>query len=162
MVLMAFGENKAGVVRQAVEGPVSEQVAASYLQEHPDAAAYVDYAAAAGTLWSRRGATLRSRCGVGPCCGHAVWPRCGAALRPARARRCTAVHIVATPWVAKGLESAGGRWPRDHRWRLPACLPACLFHAGLTRVQCPWVLGPIAWDATQVKKAACWLAQQVC
>ncbi|EFN53574.1 hypothetical protein CHLNCDRAFT_6736, partial [Chlorella variabilis] len=85
MVLMAFGENKAGVVRQAVEGPVSEQVAASYLQEHPDAAAYVDYAAAAGTLWSRR----------------------------------------------------------------------------LTRVQCPWVLGPIAWDATQVKKAACWLAQQV-
>ncbi|KAI7836737.1 hypothetical protein COHA_009375 [Chlorella ohadii] len=79
IILMAFGENKAAIVRQAVEGPVSEQVAASYLQEHPDAVAFLDYAAA----------------------------------------------------------------------------------AGLTRVQCPWVLGPIQWTDTQVKKAVVWLAQQV-
>ena len=33
--------------------------------------------------------------------------------------------------------------------------------AGLTRVQCPWVLGPIQWREPQVKKAVCWLSQQV-
>lgn len=33
--------------------------------------------------------------------------------------------------------------------------------AGLARVQCPWVLGPICWDEAHVKKAACWLSQQV-
>ncbi|KAL4427134.1 hypothetical protein ABPG77_001138 [Micractinium sp. CCAP 211/92] len=79
VILIAFGENKAGVAAQAVEGPVTPGVAASYLQEHPDATVYLDYAAA----------------------------------------------------------------------------------AGLTRVRCPWVLGPILWDETQVKKAATWLAQKV-
>ena len=33
--------------------------------------------------------------------------------------------------------------------------------AGLTRVQCPWVLGPILWEERQVKKAVCWLSRQV-
>ena len=49
VVLMVFGENKAGMVRLVVEGPVSEQVPASYLQDHPHATAYLDYGAAAGT-----------------------------------------------------------------------------------------------------------------
>eukprot|EP00887_Chlorella_sp_A99_P007017 scaffold2.g7017.t1 len=79
LLLVAFGENKAGAVAQAVEGPVSSQAAASFLQQHPQAQILVDYAAA----------------------------------------------------------------------------------AGLARVACPWVLGPIHWDATQVNKAAVWLAQQV-
>ncbi|HVS73565.1 MAG TPA: glucosamine-6-phosphate deaminase [Phycisphaerae bacterium] len=47
VVLMAFGEHKAGVVRQAVEGPVTSSVAASFLQEHPHARVVVDEAAAA-------------------------------------------------------------------------------------------------------------------
>ena len=51
---MAFGENKAGIVKEAVEGPVSDRVAASYLQQHPGALVMLDYAAAAGVstfLW---------------------------------------------------------------------------------------------------------------
>ena len=48
ILLMAFGENKATVVREAVEGPVTPHVAASYLQQHSDATVLLDYAAAAG------------------------------------------------------------------------------------------------------------------
>ncbi len=47
VVLMAFGEHKAGVVREAVEGPVTPSVAASFLQEHDDALVVLDEAAAA-------------------------------------------------------------------------------------------------------------------
>ena len=45
--LLAFGEHKAPIVRRAVEGEVSGAVAASFLQEHPSAAFYLDEAAAA-------------------------------------------------------------------------------------------------------------------
>ena len=56
VVLMAFGEHKAAIVREAVEGPVSPSVAASFLQEHPDARFVLDPASAAaltrfGTPW---------------------------------------------------------------------------------------------------------------
>jgi glucosamine-6-phosphate deaminase len=47
VILMAWGENKAPVVREAVEGPVSSGVAASYLQEHANARVVLDTAAAA-------------------------------------------------------------------------------------------------------------------
>ena len=47
VVLMAWGENKAPVVQQAVEGPINSIVAASYLQEHPNARMVLDRAAAA-------------------------------------------------------------------------------------------------------------------
>ena len=47
VVLLAFGEHKAGIVRRAVEGDVSNAVAASYLQQHPDALFVLDRAAAA-------------------------------------------------------------------------------------------------------------------
>src|SRR5690606_13825922 len=47
IVLMAFGEGKAAIVAQAVEGPVTPAVAASFLQEHPNATVYLDSAAAA-------------------------------------------------------------------------------------------------------------------
>ena len=47
VLLMAFGEHKAAIVREAVEGPVSPSVAASFLQEHPDARFVLDPASAA-------------------------------------------------------------------------------------------------------------------
>ncbi|GIW73079.1 MAG: glucosamine-6-phosphate deaminase [Planctomycetota bacterium] len=46
VVLMALGEHKARIVAQAVEGPVSAGVPASYLQQHPDATVVLDRAAA--------------------------------------------------------------------------------------------------------------------
>jgi glucosamine-6-phosphate deaminase len=47
IILMAFGENKAPVIARAVEGPVTASVAASFLQQHPDATFMLDSAAAA-------------------------------------------------------------------------------------------------------------------
>ncbi|MEM7145661.1 MAG: glucosamine-6-phosphate deaminase [Verrucomicrobiota bacterium] len=45
IVLMAWGENKAHVVAQSVEGPISDSIPASFLQEHPDTTFLVDQAA---------------------------------------------------------------------------------------------------------------------
>ncbi len=47
IILMAFGEHKAPVIAQAIEGPVTNSVAASFLQQHPDAQIILDRAAAA-------------------------------------------------------------------------------------------------------------------
>lgn len=47
IVLLAWGGKKADIVRQAVEGPVSDQVSASFLQTHPDACFFLDEPAAA-------------------------------------------------------------------------------------------------------------------
>lgn len=47
IILMACGEQKAPIIAQAVEGPVTEAVAASFLQGHADAGVYLDRAAAA-------------------------------------------------------------------------------------------------------------------
>ena len=46
VVLLAFGEHKAPVIRRAVEGEISASVAASYLQQHPSARIVLDTAAA--------------------------------------------------------------------------------------------------------------------
>ena len=46
VVLLAFGEQKADIVRQAIEGPVTSAVPASFLQEHPQARFALDEAAA--------------------------------------------------------------------------------------------------------------------
>lgn len=46
VLLMAWGESKADVIKQAVEGPVNEQVPASYLQAHPSTTFVIDEAAA--------------------------------------------------------------------------------------------------------------------
>ena len=46
VVLLAFGEQKATIIKQAVEGPVTQTVAASFLQEHATARFVVDLAAA--------------------------------------------------------------------------------------------------------------------
>jgi len=42
LVLMAWGENKAGMVAKALEGPVTEAISASFLQGHPDARFFID------------------------------------------------------------------------------------------------------------------------
>ncbi|HEX4054394.1 MAG TPA: glucosamine-6-phosphate deaminase [Tepidisphaeraceae bacterium] len=47
VILMAFGEGKAAIVAAAVEGPLTDSVAASFLQEHPNAEVILDDAAAA-------------------------------------------------------------------------------------------------------------------
>src|SRR5215212_131478 len=47
VVIMAFGEHKAATVRKAVEEPMTDAVAASFLQNHPDATFILDQAAAA-------------------------------------------------------------------------------------------------------------------
>jgi glucosamine-6-phosphate deaminase len=44
--LLAFGEGKASVIAQAIEGEVSKSIAASFLQEHPNAKIVMDDAAA--------------------------------------------------------------------------------------------------------------------
>ena len=47
IVLIATGEHKAAIVQRAVEGEVSVQVAATFLQRHPAATVYLDAAASA-------------------------------------------------------------------------------------------------------------------
>jgi glucosamine-6-phosphate deaminase len=47
VILLATGEHKAKIIHRAVEGPIDPDVAATYLQEHPDATIYVDPPAAA-------------------------------------------------------------------------------------------------------------------
>ena len=42
LVLLAFGEHKAPIVRRAAEEPITNSVAASFLQEHPDARFVLD------------------------------------------------------------------------------------------------------------------------
>jgi glucosamine-6-phosphate deaminase len=47
IALVATGEHKAAIIRRAVEGEQDPDVAATYLQQHPNAVFYVDFAAAA-------------------------------------------------------------------------------------------------------------------
>ena len=47
IVLMAWGEGKAAIIRRAVEGEVTPSVAASFLQQHPQARIVLDAPAAA-------------------------------------------------------------------------------------------------------------------
>ena len=46
IILIATGEHKAHIIRRAVEGDIRPQVVASYLQQHSNAAIYVDPSAA--------------------------------------------------------------------------------------------------------------------
>ncbi|MDZ7879607.1 MAG: glucosamine-6-phosphate deaminase [Saprospiraceae bacterium] len=47
VIMMAWGEGKAPVVRRAVEGEISDVVPATYLQKHPNATVILDVAASA-------------------------------------------------------------------------------------------------------------------
>ncbi|KAB2637686.1 MAG: glucosamine-6-phosphate deaminase [Verrucomicrobia bacterium] len=46
IVLLAWGERKAAIVNTALNGPLTEQVSASFLQEHPNTSFYLDHGAA--------------------------------------------------------------------------------------------------------------------
>lgn len=48
VVLLAFGEHKAGIVRKALEDGISEAITASFLQDHPNATFVLDQSAAGG------------------------------------------------------------------------------------------------------------------
>lgn len=48
IILMATGEGKSNIIRRAVEEPVCDEVTASYLQEHPRSAIFLDSGAAGG------------------------------------------------------------------------------------------------------------------
>lgn len=61
IILMAWGEEKAGVVQRVVEGELSDQVPASHLQEHPNIEVVIDENAA-GLLTREQTPWL-----VGPC-----------------------------------------------------------------------------------------------
>jgi len=47
VLLLAFGEQKSPIIQRAIEGPITDTVAASFLQEHPNAEMILDRAAAA-------------------------------------------------------------------------------------------------------------------
>lgn len=47
IILMAWGEGKAKVIARTIEGDISEQVPATYLQRHPNARIFLDMAASA-------------------------------------------------------------------------------------------------------------------
>ncbi|HEY3245520.1 MAG TPA: glucosamine-6-phosphate deaminase [Phycisphaerae bacterium] len=42
VILLAFGEQKAPIIKQTVEGPVTDAVPATYLQQHPSAHVFAD------------------------------------------------------------------------------------------------------------------------
>jgi glucosamine-6-phosphate deaminase len=46
VLLLAWGESKAPILRAAIEGPETDAVPASFLQRHPDCGCYVDQASA--------------------------------------------------------------------------------------------------------------------
>ncbi len=53
VLLLALGEHKAPVIRETVQGPLTDRVPATFLQDHPDATVLVDAAAAKElTYWS--------------------------------------------------------------------------------------------------------------
>ncbi len=46
IILMAWGEGKASIIKKTLEGPVTDSVPATYLQQHPNTAVILDEAAA--------------------------------------------------------------------------------------------------------------------
>ena len=50
IVMLAFGEGKANVIAKALEGPVTAQVSASFLQRHPNSLVVLDGASSAKLL----------------------------------------------------------------------------------------------------------------
>ncbi|MBT8035901.1 MAG: glucosamine-6-phosphate deaminase [Verrucomicrobiae bacterium] len=46
IVLMAWGTGKAPILKEAIQGPLNDEVSASFLQEHTDAVCYLDQEAA--------------------------------------------------------------------------------------------------------------------
>jgi glucosamine-6-phosphate deaminase len=105
IALVATGEHKARIVQRAVEGEVHPDVAATYLQEHPNATFYLDPAAA--------GELTRVRT-----------PRCGFTAGPGRSGR----SARRTCWCRSRKTSCAGRSWRSsstsrRRTRRPSPVP---------------------------------------
>ena len=64
VVIMAFGEHKAAIVHKAVEGPVTDGIAASFLQNHDDTTFILDESAA-GADTADRGLVVSRSGGAG-------------------------------------------------------------------------------------------------
>ena len=60
VIMLAFGEHKSNIVAQAVEGEVTPAVAASFLQQHPNAQVVLDEAASAALTRSKLPWLVRS------------------------------------------------------------------------------------------------------
>lgn len=45
IIIMAWSENKADIVKRSIEGEISNDVPSTFLHNHPDAAFYLDKAA---------------------------------------------------------------------------------------------------------------------
>ena len=50
ILLLATGEHKAEIIRRTVEGEIDHEIAATFLQRHPDTTFYLDGSAAAAAL----------------------------------------------------------------------------------------------------------------
>jgi len=50
ILILATGEHKATIIRRAVEGEVDHEVAATFLQRHPNTICYLDHAAAGRSM----------------------------------------------------------------------------------------------------------------
>lgn len=61
IILMAWGEGKSSVIQKAVEGPITDQIPATFLQDHANARIMIDEAAAAGLT------RIKTPWLVGPC-----------------------------------------------------------------------------------------------
>ncbi len=61
IIMMAWGEGKAPIIKEAVEGPIRDRVPATYLQEHPNATVILDEASAEH-LTRKKTPWLLSRC----------------------------------------------------------------------------------------------------
>ena len=61
IIMMAWGEGKAPIIKEAVEGPIRDHVPATYLQEHPNATVILDEASAEN-LTRKKTPWLLSRC----------------------------------------------------------------------------------------------------
>jgi glucosamine-6-phosphate deaminase len=48
IVLLAFGSNKAEIICKSIEGQISDEIPATYLQEHPNTIFHLDEASAQG------------------------------------------------------------------------------------------------------------------
>ena len=97
VVMLAFGEGKAGVVAKAVEGPVTEAIAASFLQQHADATILLDEAASAELV------RIKTPWRIGPCTWDAALVR-KAVIWLAGERKRAILKLVEEDYNEHGLQ----------------------------------------------------------
>ena len=96
IAILATGEHKASIVRRAVEGEINLEVAATFLQRHPNTTFYVDRAAGADlTRIATPVAARRGAVDAGPDAA-----RGGVAVAAERAARSSSSRSATTPSTA--------------------------------------------------------------